>query len=110
MVFTVNKRSPLSMLSWLIPFHLHHPIKKLFWGGEEKDTFPVYYRMNTRATLRRLFENADFSERAFACLDDLSTFGRFKSLNYFELLVWRGLHSVGITYPENCLLGVYRRK
>ena len=108
-VFTVNRRSPITMLSWLIPFRLHHPIKKLFWGGEEEDTFPVQYLMNTRAELRTLFEQAGFAEHAFTQPDDLSTFGRFRWLNYLELKVWSGFRRLGIGYPENCLLGAYRR-
>jgi 2-polyprenyl-3-methyl-5-hydroxy-6-metoxy-1,4-benzoquinol methylase len=109
-VFTINHWSPLSVLSWVLPFRLHHPIKRLVWGGEEKDTFPVQYRMNTRAKLRRLFEQAGFEERALVKLDDLSAFGGFKWLNYVELLVWRGLRRVGLGYPENCLLAVFRRR
>jgi ubiquinone/menaquinone biosynthesis C-methylase UbiE len=108
-VFTVNRRSPVAFLSWATPFYLHHPVKQLFWGGEEKDTFPVRYRMNTRARLQELFAAAGFAERAFARLDDLSVFGQFKGLNYLELLGWSGLQRLGLGYPESCLLGVYQR-
>jgi SAM-dependent methyltransferase len=109
-VFTVNRWSPISVLSGLVPFALHHPIKRLFWGGEEKDTFPVHYRMNTPGKLRRLFDAAGFEERALAKLDDLSLFGRFKLLSALELRVWSALRRLGIGYPENCLLGVYSRR
>jgi hypothetical protein len=84
-------------------------VKALFWGGEEEDTFPVHYRMNTRWTLRRLFEAAGFAESSFWRLDDLSVFGRFRFLNYAELLAWRTMSAAGVGYPENCLLAVYRR-
>ncbi len=47
-VYTVNRWSPLSMLAALTPHRLHYPLKRLLWGGEERDTFPVAYRMNTR--------------------------------------------------------------
>jgi 2-polyprenyl-3-methyl-5-hydroxy-6-metoxy-1,4-benzoquinol methylase len=109
-VFTVNRRSPLALLSALVPFRLHHTIKQIFWDGDEKDTFPTHYLMNTPAELPRLFARAGFEEVAFAKLDDLSAFGSFRWLNYVELLVWRGLRRVGVSYPENCLLGVYRRR
>lgn len=108
-VYTVNRWSPVPLLSWAIPFRLHHAIKRQFWGGDEEDTFPVRYRMNTRRRLRRLFRDAGFVERASVKLDDLSVFGRFRWLNYLELLAWRGTRSVGLAYPENCLLGVYQR-
>jgi SAM-dependent methyltransferase len=108
-VFTINRWAPVSLISGATPFGLHHPIKKLFWGGDEEDTFPVQYRMNTRSTLRRIFQEAGFRERAFTKLDDLSVFGRFRWLNTMELCGWRCLKSIGLRYPENCLLGVYQR-
>ncbi|MBL8821870.1 MAG: class I SAM-dependent methyltransferase [Planctomycetia bacterium] len=108
-VFTVNKWSPLTLLSRVIPFRLHHPIKKMFWGGEEEDTFPVQYRMNTRHQLKKLFEMNGFQEIAFNKLDDLSVFSKFRMMNYLELLFWRCFRLVCLRYPENCLLGIYQR-
>ena len=108
-IFTVHSRSPLTILSRVLPFGWHHPIKKLFWGGEEQDTFPVQYKMNSKEVLKRLFEAQGFREVAFAYLDDLSTFGQFRIGSYIELLCWRALNRLGIRYPENCLLGVYQK-
>jgi SAM-dependent methyltransferase len=109
-ILTVNLWAPITVISRLTPFKLHHPIKKLFWGGEVEDTFPVQYKMNSRATLHRLFSARGFREVRFAYLDDLSTFGRFKRLNYLELLAWRTFQKTGHYYPESCLLGVYQRQ
>ena len=109
-VFTVNERSPLTLLSRVTPFALHDPIKKLFWGGDEKDTFPVHYRMNSRSKLLGLFGRHGFRERAFAYLDDLSTFGAFRFAGAVEMGAWWMLAGLGLTYPENCLLGVYERQ
>jgi SAM-dependent methyltransferase len=109
-VLTINRLSPIGLLSWLLPFRFHHPIKRFFWGGEKEDTFPVHYLMNTRPELRRLFEHVGFKEEAFARLDDLSALARFRRLYHLELLAWRGLKFAGLSYPEHCLLGVYRRR
>jgi 2-polyprenyl-3-methyl-5-hydroxy-6-metoxy-1,4-benzoquinol methylase len=109
-VLTVNLWSPITILSRLLPFELHHPLKRRFWGGKAEDTFPVHYRMNTRQTLRRLFERSGFTEDVFARQDDLSLLGQFPLLSHAELLVWRGLTMLGLGYPENCLLGLYRRR
>ena len=106
-ILTVNLWSPITLVSQLTPFSLHNPVKKMFWGGEEKDTFPVQYKMNTRKGLRVLFEQRGFGELAFVYLDDLSTFGRYRRLNYVELMIWRLFRRFGIHYPETCLLGVY---
>ena len=86
-ILTVNLYSPITLISRLVPQRLHHPVKKLFWGGEEKDAFPVQYKMNTRGKLARLFEEQGFQERAFLHVDDLALFGRFRYLNYLEILL-----------------------
>ena len=107
-IYTINKFSPIPIITYLTPFSFHHKIKKFFWGGEEKDTFPVAYKMNTRKELFRLFSCYNFSEEAFYYLDDLSAFFRFKTLNLLELLLWKGLKSLNMKYPENNLLGIYK--
>jgi hypothetical protein len=109
LVFTVNQWSPVSLLAWVIPFALHHPIKRVLWRTEEKDTFPVAYQMNTRARLARLFEAHGFRERSFLYLDDCRSFFRFRPLHFLELLLWRFLKTLGLRYPDTCLLGVYER-
>jgi hypothetical protein len=108
-IYTVNRWSPASLISRVVPFGLHHPIKHMLWKTEEKDTFPVAYRMNTRRRLRRLFEGHGFREVAFNYLDDCRTFAGSRPLLFMELSVRRGLNALGLRYPENCLLGVYER-
>lgn len=106
-VYTVDKWSPLSLAAWATPFWLHNPLKKLIWMSEERDTFPVAYRMNTRRTLQRLFAEARLNEVAFTELDDARTFAQFTMLNHVELLTLSAFRAVGLQYPEHCLLGVY---
>jgi SAM-dependent methyltransferase len=108
-LLTVNLWSPLTIASRLTPFALHYPLKRLVWGGEKEDTFPVAYRMNTRRALARVFERHGFREAAFARLDDLSTFGGLPLLNRVELAAWHACRAAGLPYPEHCLLGVYER-
>jgi SAM-dependent methyltransferase len=108
-VFTVNRWSPVSFWSGILPFGLHHPIKRLLWRTEERDTFPVAYRMNTRKQLAQLFEAQGFRESSFRYLDDCRTFFRFRWLHVVELALWRFVRAFGRSYPENCLLGVYER-
>lgn len=108
-IYTVNRRSPIALAARFTPFALHHPMKKLFWGGDEKDTFPVVYRMNTHRDLKRLFEQGGFAERLFLKLDDLAAFSQIRVLNWCELWTWRILNAMRLRYPENCLLGVYQK-
>jgi len=108
-VFTVNLWSPLTIISRLLPFKYHYPIKKLFWGGEEKDTFPTCYKMNTRKSLKKLFISNGFKEDLFMYLDDCVMFSKSKFLNLQELYLWRFFKKIGKPYPENCILSVYTK-
>ena len=109
-VYTVNQWSAVSLAAWLTPLWFHHAVKRRLWGTEEKDTFPVAYKMNTRGRLRSLFHSGGFREESFDYLDDCRTFHQFRLLHYIELTVWQAVRSVGWHYPETCLLGVYRKR
>ena len=61
-LYTVRKWSPAAVAAALTPMAVHHSVKRVLWDTAERDTFPTYYRMNTRATLRRLFEANGFIE------------------------------------------------
>lgn len=109
-VYTVDRWSPVSVASWLTRLSAHRRAKRFLWATEERDTYPVNYRMNTPRRLRQLFGRAGFSEEFFARLDDCRTFHRFRVLHYLELSSWQFLRALGLHYPETCLLGVYRRQ
>jgi hypothetical protein len=108
-IYTVNKWSPVAMLAKVLSFRLHHVIKQLMWGTEERDTFPVRYRMNTRQRLADLFKAGGFREHYFQYLDDATLFFRFPRLHRLELTLWKLFNALGLKYPENCLLGIYER-
>lgn len=82
----------------------------MLWNTDDKDTFPVTYKMNTHRTLTRLLDAGGFDEAGFWYLDDCRSFQRFGSLHLMELTLWSILRRIGVRYPENCLLGVYRRR
>jgi 2-polyprenyl-3-methyl-5-hydroxy-6-metoxy-1,4-benzoquinol methylase len=109
LIYTVNLWAPVSLAAKCVPFGLHHPIKKVLWRTEEKDTFPTYFRMNTRKRLAALMGAHGLRETGFQYLDDCRTLQRFPLTNRIELLTWRALRAVGLHYPETCLLGTYRR-
>ena len=50
-VYTVNRYSPIPLLTTVVPLALRHPIKKFLWRTESKDTFPTFFRMNSRRRL-----------------------------------------------------------
>ena len=59
--------------------------------------------------LQTVFAGAGFREVYFRYLDDCRTLARWKATLAAELTVWKALRSVGLHYPETCLLGVYER-
>lgn len=109
LIYTINRWSPVPIFTWLVPFRLHHLPKRLLWRADPKDTFPVAYRMNTRRALSQVFTRHGFREREFGYLDDCRTFAGFRTMLIVELCLWRCFRALGLTYPENCLLGVYER-
>jgi 2-polyprenyl-3-methyl-5-hydroxy-6-metoxy-1,4-benzoquinol methylase len=109
LLYTVNSWSPVSLAARLTPLSVRHRIKRVLWRTEERDTFRVEYRMNTRAALRDVFGRSGFREKGFCYLDDCRTFYRFRHLHLGELLLCALCQFMGFSYPENCLLGVYER-
>ena len=108
-IYTVDKWSPVSLVAAITPMSFHHWAKSRLWGGEEKDTFPTAYRMNTRQRLAALFQKAGMREESFRYLGDTRTTAAFRWLNALELWAWRALRSVRLDYPERCLLGIYAK-
>lgn len=109
-IYTVEKLSPVTMLSAVTPTGFHQWVKKRLWQTEERDTFPTVYKMNTRRTLRRLFEAGGFREESFRHLGDCRAWSRWRWANSIELAAWRGLRTVGLRYPDACILATYRRE
>lgn len=109
-IYTPSKYAPASIIASLTPMRVHHLAKKLLWRSQERDTFPVAYKMNSRSTLARLFSGNGFEEVLFRRLDDCRASLRFRYLNFLELSAWTVFRRLGLRYPETCLLGVYRKR
>lgn len=109
-VYTPWRWSPIPVLTSIVPFALHHPVKKLLWNTERQDTFPTTFGMNTRGRLDRTFAEHGMKEVRFAHLDDCRTLSNFRIGHGFELSLWRLLRTFRIPYPERCLLGVYEKR
>lgn len=108
-IYTVNAWSPIPILTRVTPLAVRHPLKKLLWQTDEKDTFPTAYLMNTRKQLRTMFAGSDFSEVFFSYLDDCRTLARSQTLLSAELAVWYALNKISVRYPETCILAAYQR-
>jgi 2-polyprenyl-3-methyl-5-hydroxy-6-metoxy-1,4-benzoquinol methylase len=109
-IYTINKFSPIPIITYLTPFTIHYRIKKYIWGGEEEDTFPVAYKMNTAATLKQLFESRGFVEVDFQYLEDLSVTLKFRILDLINLTIWKLFRLFHIRYPEFNLLATFTKK
>ena len=109
-VYTVHRRAPVTVVSRLLPFGLHAPLKRVIWRTPRDGTFPSFYRMNTPSRLRELFAAGGFDERLMEQLPDCGTSGQLPGLYHAELMGWRALRALGLRYPERCLLAVFERR
>jgi SAM-dependent methyltransferase len=108
-IYTPNRWSLASVAARGIPDKWHRRFASLMWNAGADDVFPTFYRMNTRRTLRAVFEAGGFKEVAFAFLDDCNILSRFRATCFVELCAWRVLRMFGVKHPENNLLGVYEK-
>ena len=108
-IYTVNRWSAITAISKWTPLRVHRRAKKWLWRTEERDTFPVSYRMNTRKELGRILAKSGFIERDFAYLGDCRILARWKFWNTIELSLWKTLQILGLPQLETCLLGVYQK-
>ena len=108
-VYTPHKWAPMSVVASVIPFKWHHPLKRLLWDVEARDTFPTAYKLNTRNDLRKHMSSKGLAERYFRHLDDCRTFAGYRFINYAELSAKRALRSIGLHYIETCLLAVFEK-
>jgi len=109
LVYTVYKYSPASVVAALTPMSVHHAVKRVLWGTEERDSFPVHYRMNTRSALLNVFQQQGFQLESFSYLDDCRSFARWPLAFNAEILTSKLLRAAGLRYPESCLLAVFVR-
>lgn len=58
----------VSITSWIVPNSLHPWIVKMTEGRDLDDTFPAYYRANTRSTVNRLARRAGLEVESFRYL------------------------------------------
>lgn len=109
-IYTVWKWSPASVSAAVTPMWVHHGVKRFLFGTEERDTFPVAYKMNTRRTLTRLMAVGGFAEESFRFLDDCRTTNRWQLANRLELSLRTAMRTAKLRYPESNMLAIYRRE
>ena len=109
-VFTPNKWSIMSLMASAIPDRFHPLLVRILSPRrKEEDVFPTHYKMNTKRQLNELFATGGFEEVGFKYLDDVAGTQRFRIPCFIGLCVWKIFHVLQVVYPENNLLGVYRR-
>ncbi len=109
-IYTPGKWALMSILARLTPMSVHHYFKKILWNAQERDTFPVQFKMNTRKKLDNLFVSRGYEESYFSHLDDCRIFTRFYAVYHLELTFRQILNKLNITHPENCILAIYKKK
>lgn len=110
LIYTPSKWAPVSMVAAVTPMSFHYAAKRILQGAAPEDTFPTVYKLNTRKTLRKIFGVHGFVEESFLYLNDCRTFGGWRFTTLVELSCERVLRTIGLHYPEICLLGLYRKQ
>ena len=108
-ILTVSRWSPVTIISNLTPLKFHRFVKRFFWFGADEDSFPTVYQMNTRGTLKDIFQRHGFYEDSYIALDDCRSLKRWRVGQFFELSLWKILKLLRLPYPERNILGIYRK-
>ena len=89
-IYTTCKWSPACLVAAATPMSVHHAAKRWLWGTEERDSFPVAYKMNTRGTLRRLFAK-EGSERVVPLFGRLPIVSAVENLEHHRAVALENL-------------------
>jgi len=84
---TANLYDYASIIAALVPNALHPKIVQLTEGRNECDTFPTFFRCNTRRTITRLASTANLEVCRFAYVGQYPSYLKFN-----RLLFWLGSH------------------
>lgn len=109
-IYTTSKWAPMSIVAMAVPFRLHNTFKRLIWNSEERDTFPIAYKLNTRADLARHTRSCGLSEVSYRVIDDCRITENYRPLQWLELRSRKLLRLIRLRYPESCILAVYRKE
>lgn len=108
-IYTPYKWAPMSVIATIVPFKLHHPLKRLIWDAQARDTFPTAYKLNTRKDLHHYAGRHGLKVAYLRLLDDCSVLARYRSLNWLELSMRRILNRFSLGYFERCILVVMEK-
>ena len=101
---------PLMAFNALMPRKIRDGIKRRFLPKEvEEDTFPTFYRANTKRRLKRLLRSTELKEKFFIYVSDLSFFIFNRILFAFWLAVDRFTERRFLRPLRMHFLGVYEK-
>lgn len=95
---TPNFFDYISLIAWIVPNRLHPMLVRATEGRAEEDTFPTFYRSNTRRAIR------DAANRNGLMIDDFGYLGQYPAsmmfsetlfrimARYEKFLEWSGAH------------------
>ena len=110
-VLTPNRLSLFTLCSQLMPFRVKQTLKAYLFGGHDEDTFPAFYRANTRSRLNALLREARFSPIELHRLAGMWAFFIFsRPLAYcIRLCEHIALHIPVVRNTSTYLMGVWQK-
>lgn len=98
---TPNKWDYVAVMAMIIPNSLHPRIVRLVSGRAEEDTFPTYYRSNTKSDISKLANDSGFQ------VDQLDYLNQYPAyLKFSRPLFWIGSQYERLLSRLNVLAGL----
>lgn len=101
----------VSIVSWLIPNDLHAWVVERIQGRSPQDTFPTWYRANTRGALAALCERSGLVIEELSFLSQYPAYLMFSSRLFRAGIAWDRLVSrhEQLAFLRSWILGVMRK-
>lgn len=107
LIYTVDAWSPTVLVARMVPAAARRLAMRWLCEGQDRDVFPTHYQLNTLPRMRAVL--AGFTLVRHTALDDCRITLRWTGPHAMELRLRALLRTVGVTYPERCILAEFAR-
>ena len=107
LAITPNRYHYVAVVSVLTPQRFHRWFRKKHYGAESDDTFPTYYRMNSRAALGKYLTAGGFEIVSLQCVEAVPSYLTFSVPTFllgalYERIVNASEHLAGLRVNILC--------
>jgi SAM-dependent methyltransferase len=106
---TPNSWNYITWINRAIPNAVHDFLTRRLYGREEKDTYPVRYRMNSLVKINSVLSNLHFKKHEIIFNGDPSYISFNRTLFKFSCFIEKLLDLSLLEYTKVHIIGVYRK-